>query len=98
MCDAVLGLNLAKLMANVLKVDMREVTFTTDSMRVLYWIYNRSRLFRSFVLEKFIHALNLFNGDMSQPNSNLQIMTVNEKANSNTWGSGLGFLEITEDE
>lgn len=52
LCGAVLGLNLAKSIANILMVDMREITFWTDNMNVLYWIHNQSRLFKSFMANR----------------------------------------------
>ena len=49
LCGAVLGLSLAKSVANIMKLDMGKVIIWIDSMIVLYWIHNQSRLFKSFV-------------------------------------------------
>ena len=46
---AVFWLNLAKSIANDLKMNITKVIFWTDFFKVLYWIYNQSRLFKSFV-------------------------------------------------
>ena len=48
-CGAVLGLNLSKQMANVLEMGLREVTFWTDNMNILYWIRKQSWLFKCFL-------------------------------------------------
>ena len=52
LCGAVLGLKLAKSIANVFKMGMREVILWTDGMNVLYWIRKQSWLFKCFVVNR----------------------------------------------
>lgn len=49
---AILGLRLTQSIVKVLELPMKEVTFYSDSMDVLWWIRGRGRDFRSFVANR----------------------------------------------
>ena len=105
LCGAVLRLNLAKSIANILMVDMREITFWTDNMNVLYWIHNQSRLFKSFMANwigeiqtrtkpsQWRYASTKFN----PADKITRAMTVKDIASSNSCWSGSELLGTTED-
>ena len=49
---AVVVLHLAKRIARVLDMEIRDVTFWSDSLNVLWWIRRRSRLYKPFVTNR----------------------------------------------
>ena len=57
---AILGLRLALSIARVLKFDRNQLTFWSDSIKVLWWIQGRSRSFKPFVANRIgeIHDSN----------------------------------------
>lgn len=50
--SAVVGLRLTVPLANLLEIDVSEVTYWCDSMNVLGWIRNQSRKFQPFVANR----------------------------------------------
>ena len=49
---AVLGMKLTQTICRALEYDMRKTVLWSDSLNVLYWIRNQSRLFKPFVANR----------------------------------------------
>ena len=98
---AVLGLMLTVVICTAIDIDIKKVTFWTDSMNVLYWIKGQSKQYKPFVANRtgMIH-------EFSSPNQWKYIPTkdnpadltsrgvsVTELAQNKLWWEGPSFLK-----
>ena len=100
MCGAVLGLRLSKSVSAALNIEIREVTFWSDSMNVLYWVRNQSRKFKSFIANRVgeIHAATepgqwkYVPTKLNPADAVTRGMSILELADKTSWWSGPLFL------
>jgi len=53
---AVLGMKLTLVIKNALEIDIRDCVFWTDSLDVICWLRNQSRVFKPFLAKRISHV------------------------------------------
>ena len=101
---ALKGCELVTIVCEAIKIDISEVVFWTDSLDVLGWIMNRSRVFKSFVADKLgkIHRCSRpdqwkYVDSKSNPAHLLtHPLTISELVDLKLWFVGPSFLSTEE--
>jgi len=103
---AVLGVRLTVVTCKALDIDIENATLWSDSMNVLFWIKNRSRMFKSFIANRVGEIQNATNPNQWRkvPTSENPAdyisrgLSVKTLASSSTWWAGPDYLHLPETE
>ncbi|MEW8314042.1 MAG: hypothetical protein AB2658_03330, partial [Candidatus Thiodiazotropha endolucinida] len=102
---AVVGVRLAQSIATALEIEVRKVTFWSDSLNVLWWIRGKSRDFKPFVANRVGEVQRSTNPEqwrhvptnMNPADLVSRGMKSSDLAQSNMWWQGPHFLRQLED-
>ena len=100
---AILGVRLTESVSRVYSGGLRQAVFWTDSMKVLWWIRGRSRIFKPFVANRVGEIQSLTNPKQWRfvPTKNpadftTKGMKVSDMVKEKKWWSGPDFLQKEE--